>query len=60
MSRMPFQQNRRELLRALAAGALALPLTRSFAADKLTVGVIYVGPKDDYGYNQAQARPQPR
>jgi simple sugar transport system substrate-binding protein len=26
------------------------------AADKLVVGVIYVGPRDDYGYNQAQAQ----
>ena len=29
---------------------------RAFAADKLVVGVIYVGPRDDYGYNQAQAQ----
>jgi simple sugar transport system substrate-binding protein len=26
------------------------------AAAKLIVGVIYVGPRDDYGYNQAQAQ----
>src|SRR5260221_4154734 len=25
------------------------------AADKVTMGFIYVGPKDDYGYNQAHA-----
>ena len=30
--------------------------SRAFAADKVVVGVIYVGPKDDYGYNQAQAQ----
>lgn len=28
---------------------------RAFAADPLTVGFIYVGPKDDFGYNQAHA-----
>src|SRR5580765_6641955 len=50
------QLDRRELLLGLAgAGALAAA-GRSFAADKLVVGVIYVGPRDDYGYNQAQAQ----
>ncbi len=33
-----------------ASGAAAAP-----ASDTLTVGFIYVGPKDDYGYNQAHA-----
>ncbi len=28
---------------------------RALAADPLTVGFIYVGPKDDFGYNQAHA-----
>ncbi len=28
----------------------------AFAQKPLTVGVIYVGPRDDYGYNQAQAQ----
>src|SRR5213594_4928789 len=53
------QLDRRGLLLGLAgAGALgALAAAgRSFAADKLVVGVIYVGPRDDYGYNQAQAQ----
>jgi len=27
----------------------------AFAAMKMTVGVIYVGPRNDYGYNQSQA-----
>lgn len=36
-----------------ALGAVA-PLGRARAA-KLTVGFIYVGPKDDFGYNQAHA-----
>ena len=49
---------RRTVLTGLGATALAgaagLPLRRARAAD-LTVGFIYVGPKDDYGYNQAHA-----
>jgi basic membrane protein A len=36
---------------ALAAGLMP---RRAFAKD-LTIGFIYVGPKDDYGYNQAHA-----
>jgi len=52
------QPSRRELLKAGAAGAaltaFGQPVSRAFAAD-LTVGFIYVGPKDDYGYNQAHA-----
>ena len=52
---------RREVLKRLgvagALGALAPYGARSaHAADKLVVGVIYVGPRDDYGYNQAQAQ----
>ena len=52
--------SRRELLKALGAagtiGALtAWPRRTAQAVDKLVVGVIYVGPRDDYGYNQAQA-----
>ncbi len=53
--------NRRRFLQTTAAGMLAgavpgLTAGRAFAADSLTVGFIYVGPKDDYGYNQAQAQ----
>ena len=52
---------RREVLKALgvagAMGAIGLGRARrADAADKLVVGVIYVGPRDDYGYNQAQAQ----
>ena len=52
---------RRDVLKRLgvagALGALAPYGPRSAqAADKLVVGVIYVGPRDDYGYNQAQAQ----
>jgi basic membrane protein A len=56
------QVGRREFLKTVGvagvAGALA-PLgsgRAALAADKLVVGVIYVGPRDDYGYNQAQAQ----
>ncbi len=38
---------------ALAAGT-ALPLRGAYAADT-TIGFIYVGSRDDYGYNQAHA-----
>jgi basic membrane protein A and related proteins len=57
--------DRRELLRRFgAAGALglvgglgsALGARTGRAAGTLVVGVIYVGPRDDYGYNQAQAQ----
>ncbi|WP_172331165.1 BMP family ABC transporter substrate-binding protein [Mangrovicoccus sp. HB161399] len=39
---------------ALAAGAAFGPLPAR-AAGGMTVGFIYVGPKDDFGYNQAHA-----
>ncbi|HVW93872.1 MAG TPA: BMP family ABC transporter substrate-binding protein [Devosia sp.] len=50
--------SRRQLLKSTAAGA-ALGLTAgllprgAFADDGITVGFIYVGSKDDYGYNQS-------
>ncbi|MBB5576666.1 BMP family ABC transporter substrate-binding protein [Rhizobium paranaense] len=52
--------NRRNFLQASAAGALAglapgLLASRAAAQTALTVGFIYVGPKDDYGYNQAHS-----
>src|SRR5436190_823792 len=52
---------RRVFVQALAAAGLASVagpglIRRARAADKLVVGVIYVGPKDDYGYSQAQAQ----
>lgn len=53
--------SRRTFLNSTAAlvGATALsgilPAGRARAAGDLTVGFIYVGPKDDYGYNQAHA-----
>ncbi|HET6827304.1 MAG TPA: BMP family ABC transporter substrate-binding protein [Ramlibacter sp.] len=47
--------NRRESLKSLAALGAAGAAPFAFAQKPLTVGVIYVGPRDDYGYNQAQA-----
>src|ERR1700675_1925577 len=38
----------------LLATCLALLTVNALAAD-VTIGFIYVGPKDDYGYNQAHA-----
>ena len=54
-----FTLNRRTLLKSAAIGSLGLTtglLTRraAFAAD-LTIGIIYVGSRDDYGWNQAHA-----
>ena len=52
--------NRRQSLKSVAAlgAASALASASHFAqAQKpITVGVIYVGPRDDFGYNQAQAQ----
>ncbi len=52
--------NRRNFLQTSAAGALVglapgLLASRAAAQAALTVGFIYVGPKDDYGYNQSHA-----
>src|SRR3954462_550682 len=50
-----FSIGRRTLLGG-AAGAAALGLTGTANAQKpLVIGFIYVGPRDDYGYNQAHA-----
>jgi simple sugar transport system substrate-binding protein len=57
---LKFTPSRRDFLRTSAAvgamGAMA-PLASkvAFAQTPLTVGFIYVGPRDDYGYNQAHA-----
>ena len=55
-----FSLSRRQLLKTGAAGAALgvassiLPIRAAFAASA-TIGFIYVGPKDDFGYNQAHA-----
>jgi basic membrane protein A len=52
--------SRRESLKSIAAlgaaGTLAGWSPLASAQKPLTIGVIYVGPRDDYGYNQAQAQ----
>src|SRR6202050_5061581 len=48
--------SRRGVLKGTAALTIgsALPTSRALAADA-TIGFIYVGSRDDYGYNQAHA-----
>ncbi len=51
---------RRTLLQGVGLGGAALAVGSQFRpaparAGDLTIGFIYVGPKDDYGYNQAHA-----
>ena len=55
---MPRSQfSRRHLLQASATAALAAALPgRAALAKDIVVGFIYVGSRDDYGYNQAHAR----
>ena len=60
MRKRSLDVSRRDVLKLFGAGGLAGAATAfaspARAADKLVVGVIYVGPKDDYGYSQAQAQ----
>jgi basic membrane protein A len=47
---------RRGFLGSAAAGSLLLASgMKAQAAEPLTIGMIYVGPRDDYGWNQAHA-----
>jgi basic membrane protein A len=55
-----FMLSRRQLLKTSAAGAALGAVSSMFPfatarAASATIGFIYVGPKDDYGYNQAHA-----
>lgn len=50
--------SKRRVLKGLAAAAVGGAVQpwmtpRALAADKVSMGFIYVGPRDDYGYNQA-------
>ena len=52
--------NRRRFLQTTTAGASVLlsgtwPAGRALAAEDLTIGVVYVGARDDFGWNQAHA-----
>ena len=55
----PSNRSRRTFLNQSAAllGASALPgfIGQASAQSELNVGFIYVGPRDDYGYNQSHA-----
>lgn len=49
---------RRTILKAILAAGVStslggLSIRQAFAADKVRMGFVYVGPRDDYGYNQA-------
>jgi basic membrane protein A and related proteins len=51
---------RRNLLKSIALGAAGATLNlgalqRALAAGDLTVGIVYVGARDDFGWNQAHA-----
>ncbi|MEJ8472524.1 BMP family ABC transporter substrate-binding protein [Roseibium algae] len=53
-----FEISRRSLLQSSAAGIIGLSATglpRAAFASGLTVGIVYVGPRDDFGWNQAHA-----
>ncbi len=53
-----FELSRRTILKSSAAGLAALStagLPRFAQAAGLTVGIVYVGPRDDFGWNQAHA-----
>ena len=55
---MPFNQfSRRALLKGSAAAlaATALPFGSARADTAVVLGIVYVGPKDDFGWNQAHA-----
>jgi basic membrane protein A len=60
MSDLELRSSRRRALRLLSGSAVAAGLAPWKGAfpqsNKIIVGVIYVGPRDDYGYNQAQAQ----
>ena len=54
---MPVNFSRRTLLKAGAASlaATALPFGSARADTAVVLGIVYVGPKDDFGWNQAHA-----
>lgn len=61
MSKSRFSSSRRTLIKSAGAAAAyaalgPLLMRNALAASKLTVGVIYVGARDDFGYNQSHAQ----
>lgn len=55
MSQFSHSKRRDFLVQAAGAAALATGVVRPAQAADVTVGIIYVGPRDDYGWNQAHA-----
>jgi simple sugar transport system substrate-binding protein len=55
MSQHPTWNRRRLLQTAIAGAAMGAAPLRALAQKPVTVGIIYVGPRDDYGWNQAHA-----
>ena len=53
--RNPQEINRRRALAQLSAASLAGFAPWALAQKPMSIGFIYVGPKDDFGYNQAHA-----
>ena len=47
--------SRRAVLQGTAAGLVAGALPRRAFAKDVVVGLVYVGPRDDFGWNQAHA-----
>jgi simple sugar transport system substrate-binding protein len=45
----------RQFLASVTVALCGLAATQVWGADRVGMGFIYVGPKDDYGYNQAHA-----
>jgi basic membrane protein A and related proteins len=52
---MHHDQSRRRALAQLSAASLAAMSPWALAQKAMTIGFIYVGPRDDFGYNQAHA-----
>ncbi len=53
---MSFHITRRRFLQGSAAGIAAAGAPGlAFAAGDVTIGIVYVGPRDDFGWNQAHA-----
>jgi len=56
MNMSNFSMNRRHFLTSVGAGSLLLASGwQARAQEPLTIGMIYVGPKDDFGWNQSHA-----
>jgi len=49
--------SRRRFLKGTAGGIVAAGTGTGLvqAANKVTIGIVYVGPRDDFGWNQAHA-----